>query len=322
MKISMTTLREEFISVSRIKHTKIVKPATRWVPGWMLSPVPLSGAVLFASGTVHLLILWMTQGDWEGPMSLRKPGLFGVSAGMTIWSLAWAVSQIKSRRNDSAILAVIAGSLFLEVTLITLQYWRGVPSHFNRTTNSDAAIESLMLGLIAIVVLGIVWLDWRSMWLSPMPKSRSIAIRSGLRLLSISCMLGIVTTIAGEMNISRNQSPEIWGRAGVIKYPHGAVLHAIQVLPLISAALEWLQVSNAARLMIAAVAAHYLFLAHALWQSIHGRARFDVDVFGGLTLAAAGILVLVPVVVITSKVILKACNLWIKLPLSRTHHCD
>ncbi len=43
--------------------------------------------LLCASGLVHLG-LWMAAGqEWEGPISLRKPALFGISSGLTLWSL-------------------------------------------------------------------------------------------------------------------------------------------------------------------------------------------------------------------------------------------
>ena len=50
----------------------------------------------------------------------------------------------------------MAGGLLLEVGLITVQQWRGVRSHFNRTTTFDASIEVIMLGLILLVTAGIV----------------------------------------------------------------------------------------------------------------------------------------------------------------------
>ncbi len=264
----------------------------------IVNPVLLSGSLLVASGLFHLLALYLTGSDWSGPVSFRKPGLFGVSAGLTIWSIAWVLSQLRPHRNDRTFACIIAGSLFLEVGLITMQFWRGVPSHFNRATVFDAMNESMMFGLIMITMAGIAWLVWRSSWIFPMPESRALAIRAGLWLLLISCGLGLLTAIGGELNIARNRSPEVWGIAGVLKYPHGAALHAIQVLPLLSGILERLRVSNAVRLVVAAVYAHGLFLLHSIWQLVRGRSRLDVDIIGGATLMAAGILCLLPITAI------------------------
>ena len=53
----------------------------------------LIGTALIASGLFHLALLWVTGAVWSGPLSLRKPGLFGVSAGVTAWSIAWVLTQ-------------------------------------------------------------------------------------------------------------------------------------------------------------------------------------------------------------------------------------
>ena len=51
-------------------------------------PSILMGAALIASELMHLTLLWVTGADWSGPLSLRKPSLFGVSGRVTIWSIA------------------------------------------------------------------------------------------------------------------------------------------------------------------------------------------------------------------------------------------
>jgi len=249
------------------------------------------GVILIASGLYHLALLWVTDADWSGPLSLRKPGLFGVSAGLTVWSIAWVLTQFVPHRNDQRFATLMSIGLLLEVGLITLQQWRGVPSHFNRTTPLNATLESFMLGLILIVTAGIAWLCVRSRDLLPMPESRAISIHAGLCLLLVSCGLGILITIAGQINLAAGHSPETWGRAGVLKYPHGAALHAIQALPLLSYLLQRFRVPYSALLLRLAVAAQVLFLVHALWQTLIGRARFDMDLTGIAALVVAGFLI-------------------------------
>lgn len=247
------------------------------------------GAVLFVSGLLHLALGYLTGADWSGPLSFRKPALFGVSAGVTIWSIVWVLTRLVPHRYDRRFAFGIAMGLFVEVGLITLQYWRGVPSHFNRTTVVNATIESIMLGLILLVTIGVAWLCWRSRQLLPMSESEGLSLRAGLWLLLVSCGLGLVITIAGELQLARGQSPEVWGQAGVLKYPHGAALHAIQTLPLLAALLQRLRIDHSAHLLRTTIAAHVAFLVHALWQTINGRARMDVDWTGGLTLGIAGL---------------------------------
>jgi hypothetical protein len=261
------------------------------------------GALLLGSGTFHLAWMVLTGADWNGPLSLRKPGLFGVSAGLTVWSIAWVMTKLHPHRLDRWLAGALAGGLLLEVGLITLQHWRGVPSHFNRTTTFDAAVEAIMLGLILLVTAGIVWLTLRTCWLPAMDPATAIALRGGMWLLTLSCGLGIVITILGERNLAAGKLPEIWGPAGVLKYPHGAALHAIQTLPILAWLLHQLRVSKSAGLIQAALWSQVLFLVHAFWQTMHGRARFDLDWIGGAIFLVAGLLIFAPLAVIARTLI-------------------
>ena len=56
-------------------------------------PVFLAGALVVASGLFHLSWMWGTSAEWSGPLSPRKPSLFGISGGITIWSIAWVLIQ-------------------------------------------------------------------------------------------------------------------------------------------------------------------------------------------------------------------------------------
>lgn len=255
---------------------------------WEFRPAVWMGTALILSGIFHLSWLWVTSAAWEGALSPRKPGLFGVSAGVTVWSIAWVLTKLKAWRCDRGLASLFAASLFVEVALITLQYWRGVASHFNHSTPLDAMIESVMFVLIIFATLCIAALCWRSNCLPSMDPSLKLAIRAGLWLLLISCGLGFVATVAGQMNMARGAPPEVWGHAGVLKYPHGAALHAIQVLPLLAWFLQQLRSRRAVWLLWVAVGSQVLFLVHALWQTASGRSRFDLDAAGLLTLAASG----------------------------------
>ncbi len=282
-------------------------------------PVLWIAALLIGSGLVHLAWMVFTGADWNGPLSLRKPALFGISAGLTAWSIAWVMTRLFPHRLDQKIASAMAGSLLLEVGLITLQQWRGVPSHFNHTTRLDATIEAIMLGLILVVTAGIVWLTLRSVKLPPMDESCAVALRGGLWLLTISCVLGIIATLLGELNLAAGKPAEVWGPAGILKFPHGAALHAIQTLPCLSWLLGKLRVGQSAALVRTALASQIMFLAQALWQTIHGRARFDVDGLGAILLAATGLLLLVPIVAILARFVSLARGFWPSEATSSRH---
>ncbi len=255
-------------------------------------------ALLIGSGAFHLAKLAFDGADWAGPLSLRKPALFGISGGLTTWSIAWLMTQLRPRRYDRALANAIAIGLLTEVALITLQSWRGVGSHFNHATAIDASIETAMLGLILAVTLGIFYLTFRTFRLRAIEPSMVIAIRSGMGLLSLSCGLGILTTVLGEVSIASGTSYELWGRAGVLKFPHGVALHAIQLLPIVAWFVHWLQLTYPVRLIQAILASQLFFLIYAVWQTSQGRDRFDWDAIGGLLLGISVLLGLIPALAI------------------------
>ncbi|MFO0527171.1 MAG: hypothetical protein ACK52A_03650, partial [Planctomycetota bacterium] len=110
-------------------------------------------ALLIGSGLLHLLLWRLGTEPWESPISFRKPALFGISTGLTLWSCLWVLRQLPGSRLATSLGRLLTGTLLLEVALITLQTWRGVPSHFNRSTPTDAAIETTLLVLISIATL-------------------------------------------------------------------------------------------------------------------------------------------------------------------------
>lgn len=252
-------------------------------------------AILLFSGCVHLAILMILGTTWHGPLSFRKPALFGISGGMTMWSLAWLMTQLRPKGFDKAFINAIATSLFIEVSLITLQTWRGVASHFNHSTNIDAAIEFTMLGLILLVTGAIFYLTWRTRWLRAIDPAMAIAIRGGMGLLALSCLLGIATTVLGEVSLSVGRSYEVWGRAGVLKFPHGVALHAIQMLPFVAWLTRICELQHSSvRIVNSALAGQVLFMLYAVWQTSQGRDRFDWDSIGGILIAMIVLLSVYP----------------------------
>ncbi len=251
-------------------------------------------ALLLGSGCIHLALLPLLGTTWQGPLSPRKPALFGISGGLTIWSIAWLVTQLSPRKIDQLLIDSLSIALFTEVGLITLQYWRGVSSHFNHSTSFDAAIELAMMGLILFVTCEIFYLTWRTRGLRAIDPAMAIAIRGGMSLLALSCLLGIVTSILGEVCLYAGRSYELWGRAGVLKFPHGVALHAIQMLPIVAWLARIFELDDSVRVVRSALAAQVLFLLYAIWQTSGGRDRFDWDSIGGSILGLVVLFSLYP----------------------------
>jgi hypothetical protein len=88
----------------------------------------LVGAVLLASGLIHLAILVIGGGSWEGPLSLRKATTFGLSFGLTLITIVWVASFLRlGDRARAALLGAFIVACALETALVSLQAWRGVP---------------------------------------------------------------------------------------------------------------------------------------------------------------------------------------------------
>ncbi|MFT5525089.1 MAG: hypothetical protein ACI9HK_003055, partial [Pirellulaceae bacterium] len=102
------------------------------------------GIALILSGVGHSVAWLFFGGSWSGPTSIRKPILFGLSAGMTMISMAWILSLLPVRYGDRSSKIFFSVAMLVEVALITVQQWRGVPAHFNRATALDAAILTTM----------------------------------------------------------------------------------------------------------------------------------------------------------------------------------
>jgi hypothetical protein len=261
------------------------------------------GILLVASGLAHLVIWAVVGGPWEGPVTWRKPILFGISGGLTSLSLGWAWSKLPRRWGDGWLAASVAWALLVEVAAIDLQAWRGVASHFNRSTPFDSFLYDAMGLLILWVTLVAIDLTIR-FFRQPtgLPADMLLAARAGLVLLVISCLLGIWVSVHGDMQVAVGLEPERYGAAGVPKFPHGAAIHALQWLPMLAWAARWSGYAEGprVRLVASATLGTALLACFALLQTLAGRSRFDLTPFTGLLLCVATICLVVPAFVVAA----------------------
>lgn len=248
--------------------------ASRSLPSiWLL----LTGTGLILLGISHLPVWWITGSNWEGAISWRKPILFGISTGLTVFSLGLLLSKIQPRTYDAPVSIMLCVSLAVEVGLIALQQWRGVASHFNNATLIDRCIDKSITILIAIAFAIIVNYAWRTMISIQGSPAERLAWRAGMAFLFVSCIIGFIIFFYGQRQHNLGHDPSLFGTAGVPKFPHGIAIHALQILPL----LVWL----GSRLNLPSIRlyriAHYgtlLFsamLIYSLLQTISGRSRWD-----------------------------------------------
>ena len=198
----------------------------------------LTGVALCASGFLHLGILVTTGSSWNGPLSWRKPTTFGLSFGLTLITIAWVTSFLQLReRTRTLILSAFTAACVLETALITMQTWRGVPSHFNVETPFDAWVtRGLAGGGIALVVM-VVSLTVAAFRvpIAPLPGMK-VAIRTGFVVLCGAMATGAIMIARGMTLAFNGNAQAAYATGGVLKPTHAVTMHAILVLP----TLAWL----------------------------------------------------------------------------------
>ena len=243
------------------------------------------------SGTLHAGVWPLLEDDGTGPLSIRKPVLFGISTGVTLLSLAWVARLVTAWRHDPWLRGLVAWSAALEVALITLQYWRGVPSHFYAATPLDAALGWAIGGLTTVLAAGIFLWTARTFGTWPAEPEMRLATQVGMLLLSLGCVLGFAIAAYGGYRLSQSEAPEIFGRAGITKFAHGMPIHAIQGL------MPWAWLLGRCRIaprrrwqsVASLSAAMALASGYSLAQTLLGRARWDASPWT-LILLAAGVI--------------------------------
>lgn len=245
----------------------------------------------------------MGHRTWEDPLSFRKATLFGISTGFTLWSCLWTLQLVRPLTIEVSIRPLLCVALVLEVFLITMQTWRGHESHFNHKSTLDASIEVWMLLCISLAMLGILWITIR-IWISKSHDTTSIAMRSaarwGMLFLVVSGAIGYLINHLGYQQISLGNSPTLWNARGILKFPHGASLHAIQVLALTGWLVEHGTKQNALIWVHSLVLAHMLWLGYALAQTLRGLGRFEMDWLGWLILVGMFLTLLIPLMQLRS----------------------
>jgi hypothetical protein len=196
------------------------------------------GALLIVSGLVHLTLLVVTGAPWQGPLSLRKASTFGLSFGVTLITITWVASFLDlSVRGRAIVLGAFTVASVMETALVSLQVWRGVPSHFNLETTFDAWIARALAGGGMVLVALIVVLTVAAFSMNPsLPISLLVAIRVGFATLVGAVVVGALMIAKGMLLVFRGDPEAAYATGGVLKPTHAVALHAILVLP----ALAWL----------------------------------------------------------------------------------
>lgn len=221
----------------------------------------LFGLMMLVSLAGSLTGLLLDNRTLQGVPIWDKPVKFSISLMLYVFTLTWMLSYIKGHPRLVRIISwVTAVAFFAEMSMIIMQVIRGVSSHFNRATDFDAAVFSIMGGFIMVfwlVNLGAAILLLFQRFDNP---AFAWALRLGLLLALVGALLAMLMTVqrtpeqqlavaagqkllmAGGHSVGVNDGgpglPFVgWSTVGGdLRVPHFIGLHALQIVPL----LGWL----------------------------------------------------------------------------------
>jgi hypothetical protein len=192
------------------------------------------GAALILSGLAHLVVAVIYPRPWLGPLSWRKPVTFGLSFGATLIAITWVSSYVRiGGRRRAVLLGIFAADCIVEVSGITVQAWRHVPSHFNTESGFDSVIAfSLAAG--GAVLVGVLGSLAVAAFRTDGPAAMRLALRAGFALLLAGLAAGVAMIARGEILINSGHRQAAYDTAGFLKWFHAVTLHAVLVLPLLA----------------------------------------------------------------------------------------
>jgi hypothetical protein len=210
-----------------------------WVDGSRVERIALAvGGLLFLSGLTHVVVLIVSGGTWTGPVSLRKAATFGLSFGLTLATVAWVTHLFAlAGRSRAVLLGAFTVTCVVETTLVSMQAWRGVPSHFNFETGFDTAVSMTLAAggfVIMITIIGMTLAAFRAA--GTQTAAMRLAVRFGFVTLLVSLAVGAAMIATGSV-AARGPDPSMaYTTAGFLKPAHAVTMHAILVIP----GLAWL----------------------------------------------------------------------------------
>jgi hypothetical protein len=260
------------------------------------------GGLLLLSGLVHLVVLVVSGATWTGPVSLRKAMSFGLSFGLTLATVVWVAHFLRlTPRTRAVLLGAFTVTSIVETTLVSMQAWRGVPSHFNFSTPFDTGVSmTLAFGGFVIVATAIGLMIGAVRAAAGAAQSMRMAVRFGFGTLLVALAVG-AAMIATGTSAGRENPAAAYTAAGFGKPAHAVFMHAILVVPAIAWLLTHTAWAERTRVRLVALAAHgYAILGiTVLIESLTDVPPLDPPVAGlipsvvGLgLLAAAGVITL------------------------------
>ena len=203
--------------------------------------------LLFTVALIHLAfaVLFTVLMQLDGRMLLgrnvwTKPWKFATSITIFAATMGWILPSLSlGDRTEGLVSYIIAAAMLIEITLISGQAARAVPSHFNTSTPLDAAIFAAMGIAVTINTLVVAYVLWR---IIRSPPDLAPAYLWGI---GLGLFVFVIASFEGGLMVSQSShsiaapadGPGLpllnWSLAGGdLRVAHFLGLHALQVLPL------------------------------------------------------------------------------------------
>jgi hypothetical protein len=171
-----------------------------------------------------------------------KPLKFAVSFVAYAGALAWMLGQLQERTMQRTGWVIVATSV-VEMVVIVGQAGRGVRSHYNDDSAFDAALFSIMGATVAVMWLATLAVALRFLREPGRDRAAGSAVRLGLAVALLGMAVGYLMATGGAHAVGvPDGGPGLplvgWSTTGGdLRIAHFVGMHALQVLPLIAAAL-------------------------------------------------------------------------------------
>lgn len=170
-----------------------------------------------------------------------KPMKFGLSVAIYLWTFAWVLRYLTSKKNIAFISWGITVCMVVENVIIALQAGRGVQSHYNITTALDGILFGTMGTFIGInTALLFYTLILFLFSATTLDKHMLMAWRAGLFLffaggVAGGMMIGNFSHTVGAHDGGAGIPFLNWSTvAGDLRAAHFITMHGLQVIPLVA----------------------------------------------------------------------------------------
>jgi len=275
----------------------------------------VAGAALLVTMVVHVVAMILLGGAVSGPVSLRKPATFAETGWLLCWSVAAVLPRLRTRAWQRHVVggAVLAFAV-VETTVIGIQAWRGVPSHYNFTTPLDTALmRGGAAGTAAVFVVGMVVLLVVALRSRAVAPSLRLGVVGGVVVVLVGAATGMVM-ISTNSGVYRGGIGRAFGATGAyfgpdaatvgpdyagfrpataggdLVLPHAVGVHGLLLLAVPAVLLAGTALTGRAQLRLVATMCAAVGLGLAILL-VHAFRMLPLDALSTVTLAVLGLCV-------------------------------